>query len=354
MINYATLQNAAFNFSKIQIKDLNNSSLLNSWKNYDFTAGGVFARAGWFLDALGFVKFSGLIKDGAGGSQMAALPLHLAPYFNQLFASIKYTAGTEDGLGRVDVNNNSTLYSTTTSNIFTSLESIYYPTFVSGWRDVVYANSWDSLDVTDTWGGIKYYKDVLGMVHLMGLTKNPTTNKNGMVVFNLPAGFRPDVGYEFPVLAVAPGEVCGQVTVETNGDVRLYCGNAAVSYASLSGISFMAADSQFVNDWKDLALVNGWVAGTPKPQYLLTPDGYLTLRGTIQSGTTTLGTLIATVPDDGSRPAGGAHLCIANSPSGFASVRLDTNGQITARVVNATWTKLDGIRLRAQTGLLWT
>jgi hypothetical protein len=77
-----------------------------------------------------------------------------------------------------------------------------------------------------TFGSAAYYRDQIGIVHLSGTVKCPTTAaQNGKVVFTLPAGFHPPKQYVFAIVRGA-GEV-GKIEVQENG---------ALNFGALAGV----------------------------------------------------------------------------------------------------------------------
>lgn len=71
--------------------------------------------------------------------------------------------------------------------------------------------AWQTQALTNGTGSCKYYKDSLGFVHLRG-----TINVSGtsVVLFTLPAGYRPGAIMEFPHPSAGG---YGQSSVDTNG-----------------------------------------------------------------------------------------------------------------------------------------
>ena len=98
-----------------------------------------------------------------------------------------------------------------------------------------------------------------------------------------------------------------------------------------------------------LTLQNSWVAystGWSQPQATIGSDGRVTVDGTIKSGTTTAGTVIATLPA-GYRPPY-AHVFVVATNGGTAKIYVQTNGNIEAgSTLDATYTSLSGINFRA-------
>ena len=113
-----------------------------------------------------------------------------------------------------------------------SLGPIYV---VGAGSNPAYQNSWVAYDST-TYYGARYYKDSAGIVHIEGLVKSGTVN-DGVAIFTLPVGFRPDIRHLFPV--VTNPNTIGRCDVHTDGKVCATTGNNA--WFGLSGITFRAA-----------------------------------------------------------------------------------------------------------------
>jgi hypothetical protein len=89
----------------------------------------------------------------------------------------------------------------------------------------------------------RYYKDVLGMVHVEGLLTKNGTPATGDTLFTLAAGYRPANSIRFPVYT-SDGTTftAGLVRVEADGDIVWLSGNTAeVDETDLSSIHFRAA-----------------------------------------------------------------------------------------------------------------
>jgi hypothetical protein len=80
-----------------------------------------------------------------------------------------------------------------------------------------------------------YYKDKMGRVHLRGLVNN-VNDPDNLVIFNLPAGYRPSSGRV--IFTINSFGVAGRVDVKQNGDVIVMTGSP--DWVSLDGISFRA------------------------------------------------------------------------------------------------------------------
>lgn len=80
-----------------------------------------------------------------------------------------------------------------------------------------------------------FYKDKMGRVHLRG-TVNNVNNPTGLVIFNLPVGYRPTSGRL--INTVNANGATGRVDIMPNGDLMVMTG--AAGWVNLDGISFRA------------------------------------------------------------------------------------------------------------------
>lgn len=108
-----------------------------------------------------------------------------------------------------------------------------------------------------------------------------------------------------------------------------------------------AADgwNRWTGQFNTMSLQASWVAfggGFSTPAYSIDVNGYVHLKGLIKSGTTSSGTVIATLPE-GLRPSE-ASLHLVTTSTGTASLRVQTNGNIEIdRPFDSTWTSLSGV-----------
>jgi hypothetical protein len=101
-----------------------------------------------------------------------------------------------------------------------------------------FANAWANCPTAPTASG-RFYKDILGTVHLAGVL-NAGTITQGTLMFTLPVGFRPDQPGRFSVVSDNAGTlVLGEVRIDTAGNVTIWHGQN--TYLALDGISFPAA-----------------------------------------------------------------------------------------------------------------
>jgi hypothetical protein len=159
-------------------------------------------------------------------------------------------------------------------------------------------------------------------------------------------GYRPALDQYFPADAT---NAFGDVTVQAGGSILpvVYTN----PYFSLQVMYYPASypnGTDCTISWCTLGLQNGWVyyGGLSTPAYTKAPDGIVTVKGFIKSGTTTSGTVIANLPV-GYRPK---EIILLASTGWNVHSRFDIqpNGDIVARVVDAGWTSLDSITFMAE------
>lgn len=98
-------------------------------------------------------------------------------------------------------------------------------------------------------------------------------------------------------------------------------------------------------------LQNGWMNyadGFSNVTYYKTSDNIVHIRGLIKSGVTADGTIIFTLPE-GFRPIQKEIFVVFISGSGYGRIDVNDNGNVVAKVVNATYTSFGGISFLAGT-----
>lgn len=117
---------------------------------------------------------------------------------------------------------------------------------VGAGEDVAYGGTPSWQDYGGGYGGARFYKDYLNIVHLEGLV-TPAVNPGSTIIFSLPAGYRPLVAQMFLQQGHNGAYVPCRIDVLTNGDVQIvnpanttFTGVAA-NFISLAGITFRAA-----------------------------------------------------------------------------------------------------------------
>ena len=97
-------------------------------------------------------------------------------------------------------------------------------------------------------------------------------------------------------------------------------------------------------------LLSGWVNygdGLAAAGYCKGPDNRVHLQGLIKSGTVADGTVIFTLPQ-GFRPKQTQMFIVFISNGGYGRVDVNVNGNVVAKIVNATYTSLSGISFLAE------
>lgn len=103
------------------------------------------------------------------------------------------------------------------------------------WQTPTYQNSWIDYDAGTTYGGLQYYKDSLGIVHLRGLIKSGTVTA-GTAITTLPVGYRP--GRQL-IFEVTSNDVRGRIDVTPTGIIQTGAGISNL-WVSLANITFRA------------------------------------------------------------------------------------------------------------------
>ena len=198
----------------------------NGWANY----GGSFADASYVRDSLGRVHTQGLIRYGtiADGTQLVNNMQSNALTAEYLHLPARST--TTSGIG-IDPSSGIVAKGVGT-NGYLSLQSMYYSAGSGSWTNLSLQNGWIA------YGGFsspQYTKGSDNIVKLKGLIKGGATG-NGVVVTNLPAGYRPK---ERTLLAgLCNPQVWCRTDVLPNGNVELHLSNSG--WTSLDNITFLA------------------------------------------------------------------------------------------------------------------
>jgi hypothetical protein len=90
---------------------------------------------------------------------------------------------------------------------------------IGGSGEPAYQNSW----VAGSGGGVSFWKDSEGNVHLYGRCEHAATTTLASVMFTLPAGYRPVRNLFIPVVyewSSTPSG--GAIVIETDGEVYMY------------------------------------------------------------------------------------------------------------------------------------
>jgi prepilin-type N-terminal cleavage/methylation domain-containing protein len=185
------------------------------------------------------------------------------------------------------------------------------------WTSFTLQNGW--VDYSPPYASAAYTKTTGGVIMLKGLVKSGSG-----VIATLPPGYRPSLLIMFENSTNSAG---GRVDIYPDGRVNMAVGSNA--WYSLDGIAFAPASTTFT----PLTLLNGWTNYSPgnwqSASYALDGAGRVQLAGLINNGTTTSGTVMATLPA-GYRPDAYSHILndVSNTPTHFS---IDSSGNILAK-----------------------
>ncbi len=165
------------------------------------------------------------------------------------------------------------------------------------WAPLTLNNSWTPFG--SGYGSPEFSRTSSGLVVLKGMISKPIAAVGGEVIATLPPSYRPTAKLMIGIATAT--NASGRIDIDTNGDVILTTGNAG--YVSLDSIRFMANNTGFshlpsytrtsltgVNGWTNVGGV--WATGS----YVVDNRGRVVVQGVINTGTTTTGTQMATIP----------------------------------------------------------
>lgn len=188
------------------------------------------------------------------------------------------------------------------------------------------------------------------VVVLSGLIKGGDLT-SGTVLGTLPPRYRPTSTLLFS--QVANGTTHIRIEVNSAGAVILRNAPATASgYVSLSGITFIPATATHTRS--ALTLNNGWSnygGSFSEAQVIEDSNGRVHLQGLINAGTTTPGTIMATLPTD-LRSDVDQYLSALNS-TGFSTVGFK-NALGATSTTRTGWTSLQGLWYRSSASTKWT
>lgn len=203
------------------------------------------------------------------------------------------------------------------------------------WTSLALQNSW--VDYSPPYSSAAYTKTNAGLIVLKGRVKNGSGT-----VGILPAGYRPSNGIIFENSSNDAG---GRLDITASGSIIMSVGTSA--WFSLDGVAFMPASATFTA----ATLQSGWLnyspgSGDPNWQnagYLTDGAGRVQTTGLIQSGTTTSGTAMFTLPA-GSRPSEYLHVLndAVNTPTHF-SIDYNTGGVVAKGFTANTYVSLQAM-----------
>jgi type II secretory pathway pseudopilin PulG len=258
----------------------------NNWNDY---ANG-YASGAYTKTSAGVVVLKGLVKTSSAGTTIAQLPPGYRPSEDLIFQ----TTTTPNVASRVDVSPAGNIILSVGSTGWVSLDGIKFIPSTSSYTFTDLSssllNSWTPYNAP-SYAAPGYVQDSNGRIHIKGLVKNGSG-----AIATLPVGYRPALDQYFPADAT---NAFGDVTVQAGGSILpvVYTN----PYFSLQVMYYPASypnGTDCTISWCTLGLQNGWVyyGGLSTPAYTKAPDGIVTVKGFIKSGTTTSGTVIANLP----------------------------------------------------------
>lgn len=330
-------------------------NLENSWANYN----NGYDTCGFTITKHGVVVLKGVISGGSitSGTVLFRLPSGYRPahrlFFMVIIASNKYARIIVDTNGEVQV----ATTETSANNGWMTLSGARFIPSGSLYK-------WSALTPTSPWtnlGGshppLQSTTDDSGRVHIQGLLNRNTAGVSSDFT-TIPSGNAPSKIHHFPGFADNGYDRVGMRpdgTMMAAGNTNTWYSVETMHYpASYSSGNWQSFTTTAGNP-NDNQLGNGWVyydnngSVNATPQFTKGADGIVTLKGIIKNGTTTSGTYIGKLPA-GYRPLVREMFALTSgstSPHGLARIDVDSNGYIIARLVNSTWTSLDGIHFLA-------
>ena len=180
-----------------------------------------------------------------------------------------------------------------TSSAGTSAYSAIASATIPLWATPLQLNNWS--DYGSTYSGAAYTKTREGIVVLRGLIKRSGAAIGGEVLFQLPAGYRPNLRQIYTTMTNP--NVASRIDVDADGSVRIQSGSGG--YLSLDGIKFVPSSTSAIA-FQPMTLSNSWV-NYDAPTHQVASYARDTLnrtftRGVIRSGSTTAASLITSLP----------------------------------------------------------
>ncbi len=310
-------------------------TLQNNWSAF----GGAYNGPNYTKTSDGVVVLKGLIKNSGtptDGQVIATLPVSYRPSAYLVFPSSTYP----NNYARIDVNGNGEIiFRAGGSASWLSLDNIrfvpdtgrYARTAISS-----FLNGWTNFG--GSYAPVSYVVDNSERVDIQGLMNVGTLTDN-TTIFNMPTNLAPSLYMHIP----AAGGTFGAFGISNTIPGIVSKG---------SGSSWMSTQTMYYpatyKNWTNLTLQNSWAAyggSYSTPQYTKAADRLVTLKGLIKSGTTTAGTIIATLPE-GYRPSATV-LYTGVSVNAYCRIDIDSSGNIIFQTGSNTWLSLDNITFYA-------
>jgi hypothetical protein len=330
-------------------------ALQNNWTDF----GTPYSTNSSIVTSGGVVMLKGLLKRSGTPTQneiIGTLPSGSRPSGKLMFQTSS-SADSSTGMhtSRIDINTDGTIHFIFGDSVYLTLEGINFMASNNTFTPITPSNGWVNYGASafgDTFASAGSLTDSLGRTHTQGVVKSGTIS-DGTLIINLPAAQR-NSNAEYL-----------HITNRSNGfgyiGVDAFNNTGIVAKGGPNSNAVMAINSMFypgsIGGWSNLTLTNGWVAyagGYATPQYIKAADNIVTIKGLIKSGTTTDGTVVATLPQ-GYCPRDRTLLYgVTNAKSVRYDVRQTTTGvpangcSIEIYYGDATWASLDAITYLAE------
>jgi len=324
-----------------QWTDWSDAELNSGWDIF----GSVYDEPGYIKTSGGVVFLKGLLQRSTGGPNangtvVATLPPGYRPLENiNLPVSAQSSTGTNKA-AVVQVRTNGDIQIHYVTGDWVSLNGVGF--LLNGeypMTNLTLLNGW----TTDIVGReLRYGVDGMGRTHMRGQIQQGTFTA-GTPVASPPSSVLPTERYYF-----AAGSTLDSLPYEVRQGCPGICARGTSStWMSVSNMVYPAT----FNGWTNLTLGGGWAHYTgdyTTPQYTKAADGVVTVKGLVRNGSTTAGTVLATLPP-GYRPAKRQIFpAIASGPL-YARLDVEPDGDILINgVPNNSWLTLTNIKFVAE------
>jgi hypothetical protein len=250
------------------------AQLFDGWKYGGFDT----AYPGYAKDPLGVVHLRGTVQGGTDGTEAFLLPKALAPSHDMW---LPVEVGPGQGSALMVATTGQVIPDGPPTSYYLPLDDV---SFVAGRATTIrfthaqLQNGWRYGGNNSAWPG--YAIDPLGVVHLRGGLFDGTS---GTSAFVLPKALRPSHPIWLPIYS--SGFTGGSLSVSPDGQVTP-TGDEVASYASLDGVSFVAASATKIR-FTNAKLTQRWKyagLGSARPGYGKDPLGVVHLRGAMRDG----------------------------------------------------------------------
>lgn len=338
-------------------------SFENSWVYW----GAPFSQPGFFLQSDGFVRLTGLVKNGTDNTTIFSLPSDYTPWDDT------YATGISNGLGcmlKIDASNGAVSKVHGGSNAYVSLENVMFPAW---WMHDKLKDRYESLiqQMPPGWQGFsqsylfpQVYVRGDGFCWVRGAVHGGTAPAAGRIALT---NMQPNWAVKEGVMMPCYEEGVGTSRIDISGEegwMILCKGGTATRF--LHNLNWWARrgdnqyslnqtfTNQYMQKFVNMTLQNGWVthdaigAYWEDPSYTIDDFGIVHFRG-LANGASKTTNIIATLPD-GYRPVEKAvFMCLKSDASGAVANRVDVypDGQVECVSAGTSWHALNGVSYKA-------